>query len=88
MHFPGDVAEVVGLRQSGHDGAQPQSPVTGTVLRAGTYTLYCGHVDNFLVVEPDARPGWEVKMLHFAGLSVAKGDRVEAGVIWSSLVTS
>ena len=116
LHFPGDVVEVVGLHQSGHDGALPQSPVesrarvgllgsrardtnpqgaadivvdprqqvrspvTGTVLRAGTYTLYCDHVDDFLVVEPDGRPGWEVKLLHFEGISVSKGDRVEAGV--------
>jgi biotin carboxyl carrier protein len=116
LHLPADVIEVVGLHQSGHDGAQPQSPVdsgarigrmdsrardtdpygaadivvdptrelrapvTGTVLRAGSYTLYCDHTDNYLVVEPDARPGWEVKLLHFHGLAVGKGDRVEAGV--------
>jgi hypothetical protein len=116
LHLPADVVEVVGLHQSGHDGAQPQSPVdsgarigrmdsrardtdpygaadivvdptrelrapvTGTVLRAGSYTLYCDHSDNYLVIEPDARPGWEVKLLHFHGLAVGKGDRVEAGV--------
>jgi len=115
LHFPGDVVEVVGLHESGHDGAQPQSPlqrerigllgsrsrdtngqgaadivldptrvvrspVTGTVLRAGTYTLYCDNVDQYLDVEPDARPGWEVKLLHFQGLRVAEGDRVQAGV--------
>jgi murein DD-endopeptidase MepM/ murein hydrolase activator NlpD len=115
LHFPVDVVEVVGLHQSGHDGAQPQqpvpdagriglldnrsrdtnpqgaadiavdpsrpvrAPVTGTVVRAGTYTLYCDHVDHYLVVEPDARPGWEVKLLHFEGLRVGKGDRVRAG---------
>lgn len=116
LHFPGDVVEVVGLHESGHDGAQPQqpvdgagriglmesrardtnpqgaadivvdptgevrSPVTGTVVRAGTYPLYCDHVDHYLVIEPAVRPGWEVKLLHFEGLSVSKGDRVEAGV--------
>ncbi len=116
LHFPGEVVEVVGLHESGHDGAQPQepvgkdprigllgsrsrgtasqgaadvvvdparplrSPVTGTVVRAGTYTLYCEHVDQYLVVEPDARPGWEVKLLHFEGLRVGEGDRVQAGV--------
>ena len=116
LHFPGDVVEVLGLHQSGHDGAQPQqpvendvrkglldsrsrgtnpqgaadivvdptrpvrSPVTGTVLRAGTYTLYCDHVDQYVVVEPAARPGWEVKLLHFEGLAVGEGDRLEAGV--------
>jgi len=116
LHYPGDVVEVVGLHESGHDGAQPQhpvgelarigtlgsrsrdtnpqgaadvvvdprqqvrAPVTGTVIRAGSYTLYCDHTDDYLVVEPDARPGWEVKLLHFEGLRVGKGDRVEAGV--------
>lgn len=112
LHFPGAVVEVVGLHESGHDGALPQlpastvapigrlgsrergthgqgaadivmspasrvrAPVTGTVLRAGTYTLYCDHVDQYLVVEPDARPGWEVKLLHVTGLVAQAGDRV------------
>jgi hypothetical protein len=49
-------------------------------VRAGSYALYCKHTDHFLVVEPDARPGWEVKLLHFEGLAVAAGDRVQAGV--------
>jgi hypothetical protein len=116
LHTPGDVVELIGYHQSGHDGAQPQqpvqggkrigllgsrardtdgqgaadivvdptrqvrSPVTGTVLRGGTYALYCDHVDEYVVVEPDARPGWEVKVLHFEGLRVAKGERVQAGV--------
>lgn len=115
LHFPGEVVEVVGLHESGNDGAQPQSPlqrkgiglldsrsrgtngqgaadivldparpvrspVTGTVVRGGTYTLYCDNVDQYVVVEPDARPGWEVKMLHFQGLRVQVGDRVQAGV--------
>lgn len=57
-----------------------RSPVTGRVVRAGSYALYCKYPDHYLVVEPDARPGWEVKVLHFEGLRVAPGDRVEAGV--------
>ena len=60
-------------------GSEIRSPVTGTVVRAGTYTLYCRHKDHYLVVEPDAQPGWEVKMFHFEGLRVSKGDRVIAG---------
>jgi biotin carboxyl carrier protein len=56
-----------------------RSPVTGTVIRGGTYTLYCDHTDEYLVIEPDARPGWEVKVLHVVGLTVGVGDRVEAG---------
>lgn len=54
--------------------------MTGRVVRAGTYKLYCNHVDQYVVVEPDARPGWEVKVLHFEGLAVRPGDRVQAGV--------
>lgn len=57
-----------------------RSPVTGTVIRAGTYTLYCDHVDEYLVIEPDDRPGWEVKLFHVVGLQVGTGQRVEAGV--------
>ena len=57
-----------------------RSPVTGTVIRAGTYVLYCDYSDDFVVIDPDARPGWEVKLLHIAGVQVQPGDRVEAGV--------
>ncbi len=61
-------------------GTEIRAPVTGTVLRAGGYILYCEHDDDFVVIEPDARPGWEVKVLHISGVMVAAGDRVEAGV--------
>ena len=57
-----------------------RSPVTGTVKRAGSYTLYCDHTDHFLVITPDGRDDLEVKMLHFEGLAVGVSDRVEAGV--------
>lgn len=56
-----------------------RAPVSGTVTRGGRYTLYCDNVDEYVVIEPDGRPGWEVKILHFEGLAVAKGQRVEAG---------
>ena len=55
------------------------APVTGRVVRAGTYVLYCKYTDHYLVIEPDAHPGWEVKLLHFRDLAVATGDRVVAG---------
>lgn len=61
-------------------GAEIRSPVTGTVKRAGTYTLYCKYSDDFLVIAPDANPAWEVKLLHIDGVAVRAGDRVEAGV--------
>jgi len=57
-----------------------RSPVNGTVIRSGTYILYCKYTDDFVVINPDDHPGWEVKMFHFQGLSVTPGDRVEAGV--------
>jgi murein DD-endopeptidase MepM/ murein hydrolase activator NlpD len=54
------------------------APVSGEVIRAGSYPLYCRHPDNFVVIEPDDRPGWEVLVVHFEGLSVAVGDTVTA----------
>ena len=57
-----------------------RSPVTGTVIRGGTYVLYCDYSDDFVVIEPDAAPGWEVKMFHIDGLMVSAGERVIAGV--------
>lgn len=62
-----------------HPGRAVRAPVTGTVVRAGTYRLYCDHSDDYAVIEPDARPGWEVKMLHIDGVRVEAGDRVHAG---------
>lgn len=55
------------------------SPVSGRVVRAGSYVLYCRHNDEFAVIDPDDRPGWEVKVLHVHGVTVAPGDRVAAG---------
>ena len=56
-----------------------RATVTGRVKRAGTYVLYCKHSDDYVVIEPDDRPGWEVKMLHIDGVAVRAGDRVVAG---------
>lgn len=60
-------------------GGEIRAPVTGTVKRGGTYTLYCHHRDDFVVIAPDANPAWEVKLLHIDGLAVRKGERVTAG---------
>lgn len=56
-----------------------RAPVTGRVLRAGSYVLYCDNRDDYAVIEPDARPGYEVKVLHIDGVQVRAGDRVVAG---------
>jgi hypothetical protein len=55
-----------------------RAPVTGTVLEAGTYTLYCRYSDDYLIIEPDQHPGWEVKVLHIDGVTAGPGDRVTA----------
>ena len=60
--------------------AEIRAPVTGTVRYAGTYVLYCHYSDDFLIIEPDDHPGWEVKMLHIDGVRVRPGARVQAGV--------
>lgn len=60
--------------------AEIRAPVTGRVKRAGTYVLYCKHSDDYLVIAPDDRPDWEVKLLHIDGVLVRAGDRVVAGV--------
>lgn len=57
-----------------------RSPVSGTVLSAGTYILYCEHNDDFVFIAPDEQPTWQVKVFHIDGVQVAAGDRVEAGV--------
>lgn len=56
------------------------APVTGRVLRAGQYTLYCDNLDSFVVIEPVGRPGFEVKILHILASEVSPGDQVVAGV--------
>jgi len=60
--------------------AEIRAPVTGTVRHAGTYVLYCKYSDDFLVIEPDDHPGWEVKVLHIDGVRVQPGARVQAGI--------
>lgn len=62
-----------------HPGLGLRAPVTGTVKRAGSYVLYCDFTDGFVVIEPDAHPGWEVKLLHVNTVRVRAGDRVVAG---------
>jgi biotin carboxyl carrier protein len=56
------------------------APVTGTVIAASRYVLYCVHRDDLVFIAPDERPDWIVKVLHIRGVEVSVGDRVEAGV--------
>lgn len=62
-----------------HPSTEIRVPVTGTVKRAGSYTLYCDHRDNYAVIAPDAQPTWEVKLLHVEGMALRAGQRVVAG---------
>ncbi len=55
------------------------APISGTVARAGSYTLYCRYRDGFVVINPDERPDLEVKVLHLQGVAVRAGQRVVAG---------
>lgn len=57
-----------------------RAPVSGTVIRSGTYVLYCEYSDDFAVIEPTHHPGWEVKILHINNVRVYRGDHVEAGI--------
>ncbi len=62
-----------------HPLVEVRAPVTGTVVRAGGYVLYCRYADDYVVIEPDGHPGIEVKILHILGLHVRTGDRVISG---------
>lgn len=55
------------------------SPVTGTVVDARAYKLYCKYDDNVVIIEPDAAPDRQVKVLHLTGLLIENGERVIAG---------
>ncbi len=57
-----------------------RSPVTGRIISANTYRLYCKYSDDLVFIEPDERPGWQVKVFHIDGFQVRIGQRVEAGV--------
>ncbi len=57
-----------------------RAPVSGRVISASTYVLYCQYSDDLLYIEPDEHPGWQVRIFHISGLQVQVGDRVEAGV--------
>lgn len=60
-------------------GEPLRSPVTGTVVAASQYVLYCAHQDKLVYIEPDGLPGWQVRLFHVAGDIPAVGSRVVAG---------
>lgn len=60
-------------------GTTVLAPVTGTVVKAGGYRLYCAYDDETVVIVPDAHAGWFVVLFHVQGVLVTAGQRVTAG---------
>ena len=56
-----------------------RAPVTGTVVAANVYTLYCTVTDELVFIVPDEQPGFTAKVLHLIDVQVAPGDRVIGG---------
>ena len=61
-------------------GCPVLAPVTGTVEAASSYMLYNAYPDNMVKIRPDGRTDVVVELLHLGALTVAVGDRVQAGV--------
>lgn len=55
------------------------APISGTVVSATSYVLYCEHQDKLVYIEPDGLPGWQVRLFHVQGEIPAVGTRVIAG---------
>jgi hypothetical protein len=60
-------------------GSAVVAPVSGTVLKAGAYRLYCAYDDETVVIAPDGHPEGIVTVLHLQGVTVAAGQHVVAG---------
>ena len=60
-------------------GEPLRAPVTGTVVAARQYVLYCEHQDSLVYIEPDGFPGWQVRLFHVQGDLPVVGARVIAG---------
>jgi biotin carboxyl carrier protein len=60
-------------------GTTVYAPVSGTVLQAGHYQLYCSYDDETVVVAPDGQPSWHVTILHLQGVLVTQGQHLIAG---------
>lgn len=61
-------------------GTQVRAPVSGTVVKAGPYRLYCAYDDQTVEIVPDSHPAWKVVVLHLQGVVVTAGQHVDAGV--------
>lgn len=63
-----------------HDDETVTSPVTGTVVLVEPYTLYGKYPDTRIEIAPEDAPHLRVVLIHVRNVTVASGDRVEAGV--------
>jgi biotin carboxyl carrier protein len=61
-------------------GTTVLSPVTGTVVRIKPYKLYGKYPDFEMHIIPDGVAHIDIVMIHLTDVSIAVGDRVEAGV--------
>lgn len=55
------------------------SPVSGVVVDASEYRLYCRVPDHRVIIRPDASPNHRVVLFHLVDVHVRKGDVLIAG---------
>jgi hypothetical protein len=72
--FPATSAVDIVLRM----GVPVHAPVDGTVRNVKRYRLYGRYPDVRVAIAPDADPGRRVVLIHLRGVTVRRGDRVEA----------
>lgn len=63
-----------------NEGATVVAPVTGEVVDASSYRLYCQTPDKRVIIRPDESPNERVVLFHLTDLQVKEGDAVAAGV--------
>jgi murein DD-endopeptidase MepM/ murein hydrolase activator NlpD len=59
-------------------GVPVLAPVDGTVRNVRRYRLYRRYPDVRVAIAPDADPGRRVVVIHLRGVTLQRGDRVEA----------
>jgi murein DD-endopeptidase MepM/ murein hydrolase activator NlpD len=62
------------------DDQPVRSPVSGTVTKVESYSLYGRYPDRRIIIRPHDAPQARVVMLHVTGVRVEAGQQVEGGV--------
>jgi murein DD-endopeptidase MepM/ murein hydrolase activator NlpD len=62
------------------DDQPVRSPVSGTVTKVESYSLYGRYPDRRIIIRPHEAPQVRVVMLHVTGVRVEAGQQVEGGV--------